>query len=756
MAQVVNFHDAANDQLEFNNGGNFYYELYAGQGAYADPGNDIWNSFGFYSGYGSTYFYSGGVGTGGLFPQQSGNPGNPYACYNSGGGWKTSTGPNLYAFTGGSLTNCGNAASSGEWTPVTLAVSNYTGDNGMASYGYYHIPNGGPAFLLGEAAYDTGKNPNETFVLKNVPAGTNKYGLYLYGADYLNDAGTLFRVNSGNAHNGITATLNNEVGTPASLFVEGKNFVIFENVTPDASGNITISASPNPQNGVGNTNVPGETFVNGFQLIFNPPPTAVVPTAAQNVLAGSTANFSFATAFATSPSFRWQSVIGGVTNDLSDGGNISGSGTTSLTIANVSAANVGLYQCVVTTATATNTSPAAPLTIISYPDNTPLQPGDLTTVVSDVMQTGDTIYDLSTNTVAPYNSIPPPFVMTVIEVEDGTLYQWENFGGNGSFAAFVGPVGFVVTPKVGPTILKGLRLFTSSSHVEDDPADYLLEGSDDGSNFTSIASGLLGLPPQRNAASGFINVTNQVLKEIDFANTTTYAAYRLTFTNVNNNTIASNGVQIAEVQLLGAFPAIKPGIAQQPASNGVLLAGQTLHASVAASGPGPLSYQWYFDTTHQIANATNAILTLPNVQTTNDGSYNCVISNPYGSTNSAALSLTVITPTVYEAAVLADGALAYYPLSEASGTTAFEYVEGNNGMYDTNSVLGQPGVSDPPYLGFPSNDVAVDISGTLAGSVRFGSIRNSGRNKQPHHPQCHLHLLDLPRRRSKYGRGPDR
>ncbi len=95
---------------------------------------------------------------------------------------------------------------------------------------------------------------------------------------------------------------------------------------------------------------------------------------------------------------------------------------------------------------------------------------------------------------------------------------------------------------------------------------------------------------------------------------------------------------------------------------------------MAASGPGPLSYQWYFDTSQQIANATNASLTLPNVQTTNSGSYTCVISNPYGSTNSALLSLNVIVPTAYEAAVLADGPLAFWPLSETSGTTAFDYM----------------------------------------------------------------------------------
>jgi hypothetical protein len=128
---------------------------------------------------------------------------------------------------------------------------------------------------------------------------------------------------------------------------------------------------PIPQDGVGNSNSP-EIDVNGFQLIFNPPPTAVGSTAAQNVYAGGTANFSFSPAFAASPAFQWQSIIGGVTNNLSDGGNISGATTTNLTITSVSAANVGLYQCVISTATATNTSPAAPLTILTSPPPDPI------------------------------------------------------------------------------------------------------------------------------------------------------------------------------------------------------------------------------------------------------------------------------------------------------------------------------------------------------------------------------------------------
>ena len=704
LGQVVNFHDAANDQLSFPGVG--YEELFAGQGAYSDPGNDIWNGFGQYAGYGSTYFYSGSSGTGGPFPQQAGNPGNPYANY----GGTISTGSSLFVFSG-SPTTCGNATSGGQFTPITLKVGGYAGDNGIGNIGAFFVPNGTASFLLGEAAVANGATPNEVFTLQNVPAGT--YGLYLYAANEGNNRGTAFSVNTGTAHNGIAATLNGQNGSPAAAFVEGQNFVIFENVTPDGSGNITITASPNSQDGVGNSNLAGETDVNGFQLIFNPPPTALGSTAAQNVYAGGSASFLFTAAFATSPTFQWQFIKSGVTNNLTDGVNVTGATTTNLTLANVSTSNIGLYQCVISTASATNTSPAAPLTLLTSPAASPLQNGEPTNFVGYVLQPGDVLSDFNNNVAAPYNSIPAPFDMSVTNVEDGTLFQYVNFGGNGSTAPFSGPVGFTVTPQFGATVVTGIRFFTSSSHPEDDPADYLLQGSDDGgATFTTIAGGLLALPAQRNAASGPINDTNQILQEIVFPNTISYTTYQLTFTNVDDDTIASNGVQIAEVQLLGSLPAGGPGIVTPPSATETLLAGATFHPTIIVSGPGPLTYQWSLNS-QAIANATNATYTLANVQTADSGTYSVVVNNPYGSTNATTI-LSIVAPTPYQQRLLALNPLGYWPLNETSGTIAYDNIGGYNGTYiGSDFTLAQPGV---PYEGFGSPSYCTLLNSSAGGS----------------------------------------
>ena len=68
-----------------------------------------------------------------------------------------------------------------------------------------------------------------------------------------------------------------------------------------------------------------------------------------------------------------------------------------------------------------------------------------------------------------------------------------------------------------------------------------------------------------------------------------------------------------------------PAITAQPDSTNVI-AGATVRFSVSALGSAPLAYQWRFNNAN-IANATNATLTLTNVQLANAGEYRVRIVN---------------------------------------------------------------------------------------------------------------------------------
>jgi rhamnogalacturonyl hydrolase YesR len=88
-----------------------------------------------------------------------------------------------------------------------------------------------------------------------------------------------------------------------------------------------------------------------------------------------------------------------------------------------------------------------------------------------------------------------------------------------------------------------------------------------------------------------------------------------------------------------------PTITTQPQSQTVA-AGLNVTFLVTVTGNTPLRYQWYFNTNTPLANATNASVTLTNLQSTNAGGYSVVATNSYGAATSAVATLTVDSPLV--------------------------------------------------------------------------------------------------------------
>ncbi len=113
--------------------------------------------------------------------------------------------------------------------------------------------------------------------------------------------------------------------------------------------------------------------------------------------------------------------------------------------------------------------------------------------------------------------------------------------------------------------------------------------------------------------------------------------------SIYNRALASN--EIAAIYNAGSagkcnLSAMAPVITTQP-TNQTALAGSNALFSVTASGTAPLEYQWTINNA-PIANATNAMLLLTNVQPGQSGTYYSVtVSNAYGTTNSSSALLTV-------------------------------------------------------------------------------------------------------------------
>jgi alpha-tubulin suppressor-like RCC1 family protein len=83
----------------------------------------------------------------------------------------------------------------------------------------------------------------------------------------------------------------------------------------------------------------------------------------------------------------------------------------------------------------------------------------------------------------------------------------------------------------------------------------------------------------------------------------------------------------------------QPTILVQPV-NQTLMAGNTAIFSVTAIGFSPLNYQWLFNGTN-LAGNTNSLLTLAGVNTNDNGSYQVIVTNSYGSVTSAIATLTL-------------------------------------------------------------------------------------------------------------------
>ncbi len=93
-----------------------------------------------------------------------------------------------------------------------------------------------------------------------------------------------------------------------------------------------------------------------------------------------------------------------------------------------------------------------------------------------------------------------------------------------------------------------------------------------------------------------------------------------------------------------ALPGQAPVITNQPASVSTA-SGGAVTFSVAATGLGPLSYQWRFNGT-DIQGATNATLALPSVDSSSQGVYTVRVSDAYGGALSSGAMLTVYTRAV--------------------------------------------------------------------------------------------------------------
>ena len=133
------------------------------------------------------------------------------------------------------------------------------------------------------------------------------------------------------------------------------------------------------------------------------------------------------------------------------------------------------------------------------------------------------------------------------------------------------------------------------------------------------------------ADGGGIEGASSATLTISVVQTNDAGSYRVVITNVANSITSS----VATLTVL-----VPSTITSPPASQSVP-AGSNVTFAVTAIGTPPLTFQWRFGQTN-LPGATNLAVSLTNVQSSDAGAYDVVVSNAYGVVTSAVAMLTVV------------------------------------------------------------------------------------------------------------------
>ena len=445
-------------------------------------------------------------------------------------------------------------------------------------------------------------------------------------------------------------------------------------------------------------------------------------------------------------SYRWQRGTNGVYANLTDGGNITGAATTSLTVSGVGLSDSADYRLVVSNIVgAVNSGVATLLVLSSLPDVT--APGDAITAVGGTSPVGEEVTHA---------------------IDDDTA-KYLNFGGGTT--PFSGTAGFIVTPNSGRSVVTVMRFYTANDTPDRDPADYFLEGSNDGgSTFTPIASGNLVLPTERNQAGSALDPLVQPMKQVSFPNTASYTSYRLTFLHVKNPA-GANSCQIGEVELLGTsvnlsidvFPTfinVYPGTGSSAQFN----------ATVAPIDPST-TFQWkkavgagYVSLVDNanISGSTTTTLTINNVSFGDAANYILVVSNSTAVASSSPVLLNVLS-------TLADVTAPSDPITIFNGSSPAAEVVAHalDNVTDKYLNYGTTGTQLAPFVGPVGLVVTPALGSTLVTGVRIytaddhperdpaGFVLEGSNNGGSTYSLITSNLLTLPPDRSPAGSALD-
>lgn len=424
----------------------------------------------------------------------------------------------------------------------------------------------------------------------------------------------------------------------------------------------------------------GTSVTNSATLTVNANTLVTVPPANATNCPGTTANFSV-NATGTGLSYQWYH---GATL-------LSGQTGSTLTIPNVSAANAGTYNVVITGACGTSVTNSAILTINASvlvtipPLNTTNCPG--TTANFSVNATGtDLSYQWYQGTTPLVGQTSSTLTITNVSGANAGIYS------------------VVITGACGTSVTNSAFLAVNASTLITTAPVNSTNCSGTTANFSVNAIGT-GLAYQWYGGTNVL--TGQTNSTLTITNVSAEDAgtYSIVITGECGSTMTNSAVLAVNQNLLVSIPP----------RDQTVCPGGTANLSVNATGTD-LTYQWYQGAT-LLAGETAGTLTLTNVSAANAGIYNVVVSGACGSsmTNSAMLSVnTDVLVTVPPAnSTNCPGTTANFSVNAIGSGLAYQWYQGTNLLAgQTASTLTLTNVSAGN-----AGIYTVIVSGACAGSV---------------------------------------
>lgn len=211
---------------------------------------------------------------------------------------------------------------------------------------------------------------------------------------------------------------------------------------------------------------------------------------------------------------------------------------------------------------------------------------------------------------------------------------------------------------------------------------------------------------------------------VDATNATLVLVNPTTAFTANYSVVVSNfyGTLTSPQTLITVNPAVPPFYVLQPQPVALTryVGAPSAQFSVGVDGTPPFTYQWQHAGTNigsavTTSDATNTLMVAP-ITLAAGGNYTVTVTNAFGTTNSAAATLTVLVPATnsYTAALMAvsTNLYAYWRLDDNATTndpTIQEFWGGHNGQMNVSDLsFGRVtfGVEGAPYPAFPAPHLA--------------------------------------------------